>query len=95
MSHLQPDPPPAPGHGWLIARSALLGTVLVPVAVWGAMLVYDRFDPMCGTGTGSEGGIACATRAFVVTVMSILPGPLIGVVSGVRLASRRDARTRS
>jgi hypothetical protein len=60
--------------------------VAVPVAVWGAMMVYDHFDPMCG----GEGGIACATRAFVVTLMSILPGLLIGVVTGVRLAARCD-----
>ena len=48
---------------------------------------------MCGTG--GEGGIACATRAFVVTVMSILPGLLIGVVGGLMLASRRDAKARA
>jgi hypothetical protein len=42
--------------------------------------------------TGGEGGIACATRAFVVTVMSILPGLLIGVVTGLRLAARRDRK---
>jgi hypothetical protein len=94
MSNLPPDPLPMPaparGHGWLIALAALLGMVLTPVAVWCAMLVYDRFDPMCGTG--GEGGIACATRAFVVTVMSILPGLLMGVVGGLFLASRRDRR---
>lgn len=68
--------------------SALSGTALTPAAVWCAMLAYDHFDPMCGTG--GEGGIACATRAFVVTVMSIVPGLLIGVGSGVFLASRRS-----
>jgi hypothetical protein len=42
--------------------------------------------------TGGEGGIACATRAFVVAVMSVLPGLLIGVVTGLRLAARRDRK---
>jgi hypothetical protein len=93
MTDLQPDPPPAPGHGWLIVRSSLLGTILIPIAVWCTMLIYDQFDPMCGSG--GEGGIACATRAFVVTAMSILPGLLIGVVGGLMLASRRDASARA
>jgi len=92
MNGVQPDPSSAPGHGWLIALAALLETVLIPVAVWCAMLGYDRFDPMCGSG--GEGGIACATRAFVVTMMSILPGLLIGVGTGLYLASRRDRRVR-
>jgi hypothetical protein len=77
-------------HGGLIALTALLGTVLVPVATWCVMSAYDRFDPMCDAG--GEGGIACATRAFVVTMMSILPGLLIGVVTGLVLAARRDRR---
>jgi hypothetical protein len=88
LTSLQPDPAPSSGHGRLIALATLLGTVLVPLAVWCAMLFYDRFDPMCGSG--GEGGIACATRAFVVTMMSILPGLLIGVTTGLYLASRRD-----
>jgi hypothetical protein len=90
MSDAPPGPaaPVAQNRGWLIAVAALLGTVLTPVAVWCGMLGYDRFDPMCGTG--GEAGIACATRAFVVTVMSVLPGLLIGVVSGLVLAARRD-----
>jgi hypothetical protein len=93
MTDLQPNTLPAPSHGWLIALSALLGTIFIPVGVWCTMLIYDQFDPMCGSG--GEGGIACATRAFVTTVMSILPGLLIGVVSGLMLASRRDARARA
>jgi hypothetical protein len=94
MADSTPDPAlpaVAASHGWLIALAALLGTVGVPVAVWGTMMAYDHFDPMCGSG--GEGGIACATRAFVVTLMSILPGLLIGVVTGVRLAARRDRKT--
>ena len=92
MADPTPEPPPAvpASHGWLIAFAALLGIVLVPVAVWCAMRGYDAFDPTCGTG--GEGGIACATRAFVVTLMSILPGLLIGVVAGLRLAARRDRK---
>jgi hypothetical protein len=77
-------------QGWLIALAALLGTVLVPSAVWLMMMAYDVFDPMCGTG--GEGGIACATRAFVVTLMSILPGLLIGLFVGAKLAARRDRK---
>jgi hypothetical protein len=53
-------------------------------------VIHDQFDPMYATG--GEGRIACATRAFVVTVMSVLPGLLIGVVSGLVLASRRAAK---
>jgi hypothetical protein len=92
MSHPSPGPSAAPpaGHGWLIALAGLLGTVLTPVAVWCAMRTYDQFDPMCGTG--GEGDIACATRAFVVTLMSILPGLLIGVGGGVFLAARRSRK---
>ena len=92
MSHPSPGPsavPPA-GHGWLIALSGLLGTVLTPVAIWCAMMAYDQFDPMCGTG--GEGDIACVTRAFVVTLMSILPGLLVGVGGGVLLAARRGRK---
>jgi hypothetical protein len=48
MTDLQPTTPPAPRHGWLIVLSALLGTILIPVAVWCTMLIYDQFDPMCG-----------------------------------------------
>ena len=43
-------------------------------------------------GKCGEGGIACATRAFVVTLMSILPGLLIGVMAGLRLAAQRDRK---
>ena len=85
-----PSPPAAPaaqGGGRIILLATLSGTVLTPAAVWCAMLAYDHFDPMCGTG--GEGGIACALRALVVTAMSVVPGLLIGVGGGLFLASRR------
>jgi hypothetical protein len=92
QDHDGPYPTPMPlagppSHGSLIAVMSLLGTVLIPIAVWCAMLAYDWFDPMCGSG--GEGDIACATRALVVTTMSILPGLLIGVVTGLVLTARR------
>jgi ABC-type phosphate transport system permease subunit len=77
-------------HGWLIAAAALLGTILVPLLVGCAMAAYDAFDPMCRLG--GEASIACGMRAFVVTMTSILPGLLVGVVAGLRLASRRDRK---
>jgi hypothetical protein len=86
MTDLQPHPTPA--HGWLIAISALLGTVLTPVAVWSATLVSNQIDLMCGTG-GGKGGIACAIRVFVAPVMTILPGLLDRRRQGTTMASRR------
>ena len=80
----------SPGNGRLILLAAVAGTVLLPVAVWCVMRLYDQFDPMCGAG--GEGRIACATRAFVVTAMSVVPGFVIGVLGGLRLASRRAAK---
>ena len=77
----------------MILLAALLGTVLVPLATYGVMQIHDQFDPMCVAG--GEGRIACAMRAFMVTVISVLPGVLIGIVSGMFLASRRAARRRS
>jgi hypothetical protein len=56
-----------PGNGRLILLSAIAGTVLLPVAACGA---------------GGEGRIACATRAFVVTAMSVVPGLVIGFWAG-------------
>jgi hypothetical protein len=76
-----------PGNGRLILLSAIAGTVLLPVAAWRVVLLYDQFEPMCGAG--GEGRIGCATRAFVVTAMSVVPGLVIGVLGGLRLASRR------
>jgi hypothetical protein len=78
-----------PGNGRLILLSEVAGTVLLRVAAWCVMLLYDQFDPMCGAG--GEGRIACATRAFVVTALSVVPGLVIGVLGGLRLASRRAA----
>jgi hypothetical protein len=71
--------------------SAISGTALTPAAVWCGMLVYDHFDPMCGTG--GEGGIACALRALAVTALSVVPGLPIGVGVGLFLASRRDRKS--
>ena len=94
MADPTPEPPPAvpASHGWLIALAALGGTAGVTVATWCTMMAYDRFDPMCGNG--GEGSIGCATRAFVVTLMSILPGLLVGVVTGLWLAARRERKNR-
>jgi|1185.fasta_scaffold548569_1 hypothetical protein len=81
------QPVPRVSHGWLIALAGLLGMVVVPGFVSFAMLAYDALDPMCGGG--GEGAITCGMRAFVITLMSILPGLLIGVFAGQALARRR------
>jgi hypothetical protein len=65
------------------------GAVLIPVAVWCAMLIYDHFDPMCGAG-----GIACALRALAVTAISVVPGLLIGAVAGCFLSPAAAVKAR-
>jgi hypothetical protein len=93
MNSLDPQHPPSSAggsRGWLITLTALLDTILVPLCVGLAMAAYDAFDPMCRAG--GEGGISCGMRAFVTTMMSIVPGFLIGVVAGVKLAGWRHRK---
>jgi hypothetical protein len=89
MSNPSPDPaaPPARIDGGIVLLGTGLGAVLTPVVVWCAMLVYDHFDPMCDGG--AEGSLACVLRALAVTMISVVPGLLIGVVGGRYFASRR------
>jgi hypothetical protein len=92
MRNASADPaaPPAPARvgGGIVLLGTALGAVLTPVVVWCAMLVYDHFDPMCDGG-GAEGSLSCVLRALAVTVISVVPGLLIGVVGGRYFASRR------
>jgi hypothetical protein len=89
MSNASPDPaaPPAPVDGRIVLLATALGAALTPVVVWCAMLAYNHFDPMCDGG--AEGSLACVLRALAVTMISVVPGLLIGVVGGRYFASRR------
>lgn len=91
MSNPLPTSPAPQGQGLIILLATLFGAVLIPVAVWCAMLIYDHFDPMCGAG--GEGGIACALRALAVTAISVVPGLLIGGGGGLFLVSRRGRQS--
>lgn len=91
MSNPLPTSPAPQGQGLVILLATLFGAVLIPVAVWCAMLIYDHFDPMCGAG--GEGGIACALRALAVTAISVVPGLLIGGGGGLFLVSRRGRQS--
>jgi hypothetical protein len=90
MSNRSPDPatPPARVDGGIVLLGAALGAVLTPVVVWCAMLAYNHFDPMCAGG-GAEDSLSCVLRALAVTIISIVPGLLIGVVGGRYFALRR------
>ena len=89
MSNASPDPaaPAARVDGRIVLLGTALGAVLTPVVVWCVMLVHDHFDPMCDGG--AEGSLACVLRALAVTMISVVPGLLIGVVGGRYFASRR------
>ncbi len=67
--------------------ATLLGTVLTPLLIWCAMLVYNQLDPACEGG--GEDRIGCAMRALAVTGLSIVPGLLIGVIGGLVVSARR------
>jgi hypothetical protein len=59
-----------PGNGRLILLSAIAGTVLLPVATWCVMRLYDQFDPMCGAG-----GVVAHRKRGSVAVFSEFPRP--------------------
>jgi hypothetical protein len=89
MNEPSPVPPAVPVRvdGRIVLLGTALGAVLTPLLVWCAMLVYDHFDPMCDGG--AEGSLACVLRALAVTMISVVPGLLIGVAGGRYFASRR------
>jgi hypothetical protein len=75
--------------GWLVCGGGLLGAVLVPTAVFGAVEVYDRLYGACSQG--AEGSLACVLRQVMITAMSVPIGAVIGFVMAYRIGSRRHA----
>ena len=68
--------------GGLVSGGMALGALLVPLAVYVAVGVYDAFY-------GDRFG--CALRQFVITALSIIPGGVVGFVIAYWTSRRRHA----
>jgi hypothetical protein len=90
MTNIEP-PSSAPGRsmsfGWLVCGGGLLGAVLVPTAVFGAVEVYDRLYGSCSLG--AEDSLGCVLRQIMITAMSVPVGAVIGFLIAYRIGSRR------
>ncbi len=89
MTNIEPQSTAQRGSisfGWLVCGGGLLGAVLLPAAVFGAVEVYDKLFSACGLG--AEGSLACVLRQVMITAMSIPVGAVIGFVVAYRIGSR-------
>jgi hypothetical protein len=64
--------------GWLVCGGMVLGGLLVSLAVYVAVGVYDAFYGPCTLS--AEDRFGCALRQFVITALSIIPGGVIGFI---------------
>lgn len=64
-----------------------LGALLVPLATYVVIEVYDNLYGSCGLG--GEDRFACALRQFVITAFSIVPGCVIGFIIAYWIGRRR------
>ncbi|HET7382965.1 MAG TPA: hypothetical protein VFJ59_10310 [Pseudolabrys sp.] len=75
--------------GWLVCRGMALGALLVPLAVYVAVGVYDAFYGSCALS--AEDRFGCALRQFVITALSIIPGGVVGFINAYWTGRRRHA----
>jgi hypothetical protein len=66
----------------------IMGAVLVPVAVFVAMLIVNQSDTACSEG-GAEDSLSCTLRLLAITGLSIPAGALLGLLVAVLLNRRR------
>jgi hypothetical protein len=74
--------------GSRLGLGTIMGAVLVPVAVFLAMLVVNQSDTACSQG-GAEDSLSCTLRLIAVTGLSIPAGALVGLVVAAALNRRR------
>ncbi|MGA8964115.1 MAG: hypothetical protein WB525_06465, partial [Pseudolabrys sp.] len=71
----------------LVCGGMALGALLVPLAVYAAVGLYDALSGACALGAVDRFG--CALRQFVITALSIVPGGAIGFIIAYWIGRRR------
>ena len=87
MTNSEPTLPKRISIGWLVCGSMALGALLVPLAVYIAVGLYDALYGACALGAVDRFG--CELRQFVITVLSIVPGGAIGFIIAYWIGRRR------
>jgi len=77
--------------GRVIALGIVLGLILVPLTVFGAMEVINRMFFEC-RDSGAEGSLACALRQVVITALFISVGAPLGFFVAYAIGRRRLRR---
>ncbi|MFY9599379.1 MAG: hypothetical protein WBX05_07600 [Pseudolabrys sp.] len=87
MTNSEPTLPRRISIGWLVCGGMALGALLVPLAVYAAVGLYDALSGACALGAVDRFG--CALRQFVITALSIVPGGAIGFIIAYWIGRRR------
>jgi len=90
MTDAEPTPPTRISLGWLVCGGMALGALLVPLAIYLAVGVYNNVYGDCALGEADRFG--CALRQFVITALSIIPGGIVGFIVAYWIG-RRHAQT--
>jgi len=89
MTNTEPTSPKRISVGWLVCIGMTLGALLVPLAVYVTMAVYNSLYGDCTLGAVDRFG--CALQQFVIAALSILPGGALGFIVAYWIGSRRHA----
>jgi hypothetical protein len=87
MTVAKPKSPRRISLGWLVCGGMALGALLVPLAVYIALGIYDTLYGSCALGP--EDRFGCALRQFVITALSIIPGGVTGFIIAYWIGRRR------
>ena len=87
MTDVEPTSPKRISLGWLVCGGMALGALLVPLAVFLAVGIYNALSGDCVAG--AEDRFGCALRQFVVTALSIIPGGIVGFIIAYWIGRRR------
>ena len=87
MTDAKPKSPKHISLGWLVCGGMALGALLVPLAVYIAVGIYDTLYGSCALGP--EDRFGCALRQFVITALSVIPGGVMGFIIAYWIGRRR------
>lgn len=85
-----PDQPSATARAALGAGlGCVAGAFVLPLVVFVALIIANRFNPVCGTPADSGG---CEMGLVSSTATAIVPGVLIGIAVGLAVGLRNSGQ---